>query len=133
ANHLIVQYDHAVARDRAHRELFMAGKAELADKKYVERYTERTGNFVRNWHSAARKRTHTNVRTSGVLVQHCGKPASGVGAVVKRGRHVTAFPCDGWGRRRCDAAPLRRPDVRCAARPRGSAPPPCSVPLRCAQ
>jgi hypothetical protein len=53
---LMVEHAHATSRDRPHRQFLIAGDAELADHKDVQRCTECAGYLIGDRHAAARQR-----------------------------------------------------------------------------
>ena len=56
AHELIVEHAHTAACDCAHRQLLIAGDAELAHEKDVQWRAERSGHFIGDRHAAARQR-----------------------------------------------------------------------------
>ena len=80
---IVTQNLDASRRDRAHRELWMAGDAKLAHQKHVERRAERRGHFKGDRHAAARQGQREDVRSSGVLGQLCRELTSRINAIVK--------------------------------------------------
>ncbi len=61
ANQLVVQDARPAGRNRPHRQLRLAGVAELADEEDVERRAERPRHLARDGHAAARQRQHDDV------------------------------------------------------------------------
>jgi hypothetical protein len=63
---LIIEHTHATRRNRAHRQFLIAGNAELADHKDVQRCTERAGYLIGDRYAATRQRQHEHVRAIGI-------------------------------------------------------------------
>ena len=61
------------SRNGTHGELFVPGDAELADDVHVQRNAQRTGNFPRDRHSAAREGQHNHVFPIAILGQFLGE------------------------------------------------------------
>src|SRR5262249_58562099 len=55
AHDVVVERAHGAGRDGAHRQLLVAGHAQLAHEKHVERRTERAGHLVRHGYPASRQ------------------------------------------------------------------------------
>jgi hypothetical protein len=82
-NHVGIQDDRAITRDRAHRELLMSRHTELAHDKEVHWGVQGSRDRGSDQHTAARKRQHDDVRASCVLVQRGGKPTAGIRSVME--------------------------------------------------
>src|SRR5205814_8667030 len=87
ADDLLVEHAHAAGRHGAHRELLVAGDAQLAHEEYVERRTERTGDFIRDGHAAAREGEHQDLRTMGVGFDLLGEEPARFVAIAKTSEH----------------------------------------------
>ena len=73
----------AAGSDCTHRELHLAGGAQLANDKHIEIGVKPLGHFVCNGNSAARQGQHDHVRTTGKAHQPGGKRTSRFCSVVK--------------------------------------------------
>src|SRR6202171_4539897 len=83
---MIVEHAHAACCNRAHRQLFIAGDAELADDKNIQRCTERAGHFVPDGYAAARRRRHKHVRSIGIGCEFFSEPPARFAAIAKESR-----------------------------------------------
>src|SRR4029453_1516044 len=85
---VFVDQTDSAARYRAHCELLMARKAELADEKDVERRAQGGGDLGADGNAAAGKRQHDHVAATSVPCEIPGEHAPGIGAIVKDGLNV---------------------------------------------
>jgi len=83
AHDVLVQHAHAARGDGAHRQLLVAGNAQLAHEEDVERRAERLGHLGRDGHAAARQREHQHVRSVGVRPELRGEQATRVATIPK--------------------------------------------------
>ena len=90
AHHVIVDHDDAAAGDRAHRDLFVAGDAELADHEDVEGRPESPGDLVGHRDAAARQAEDHDVVAVAEVPEQAPEHPAGVAAVS--GRRAAA----GW-------------------------------------
>jgi hypothetical protein len=63
-DHLAVEHDTAPAGDSSHRQLFVAGYAELTYDEYVQWGAERSCYLERDRNAAARERQHERIASS---------------------------------------------------------------------
>ena len=80
---VVVEHPHAAGRDGAHRQLLVAGHAELAHDEDVERRAERVRHLVRHRHAAARQGQHEHVRAIGVMGELLGELPTRFAAIAK--------------------------------------------------
>ena len=69
AHDVLVEHDDPATGDCAHRQLFMAGDAELANDEHIERSAQGGGDLVRDGHAATRQRQHDDVVATLVMLQ----------------------------------------------------------------
>src|SRR5919198_3341439 len=94
----------AAARDRAHRQLGLLGKPELADDEDVERHLELACDLEGDRDASAREREHDHVLAASVLRQGGRQLASGLGSVAEACLQL----CRAHGQARRDRRARRR-------------------------
>jgi hypothetical protein len=76
--HLVVHHDDVAGGDRAHGQLLVARRAELADEEDVERRAQFPGHLVGDRHAAARQGQHDDVVEAGVVGELPGQEPPGL-------------------------------------------------------
>src|SRR5205085_1265449 len=117
-----VAHDDPAAGDRAHRELFLTGNAELTHQEYVERQAEARSDFERDGHAAARQPDDTPIGAATVPDETAAKHAPGIVAISK-------IPCQNFPPKTTSSAP--RPMNSNPPRPRKFLRAVMGGPLRC--
>jgi hypothetical protein len=72
-DHIVIDDDHAAARDRPHRQLAIARDAKLAYQEHVEWGPQRTRYFECHRNSASRKSEDDHIATVPVALEEAGK------------------------------------------------------------
>ena len=79
---IVVENAYAAGCDCTHRQLAVAGQAELPHQEHIERRFERSCDFVRNRHAAAGQRQHDHVAPPAVVIEPQRQLGSGMAAVL---------------------------------------------------
>ena len=83
-HHLVVDDAHAARRDRAHGQLLLPGRAQLADDEHVQGRVEAPRDLVRHGDSTPRQPEHDQPPPAPVGAEAGDELAAGVGAVAEQ-------------------------------------------------
>jgi len=92
ADDRLVDDPHPARRNRAHRQLFVAGDAQLAHQEDVERRPERPGHLEADGHAPARQRQDDPVPAASQVEEGLGQPPAGVDSISEASDHGLLFP-----------------------------------------
>jgi hypothetical protein len=81
--HVLIEHPDTAAGDGPHRELFVPGKAKLADEEYIERSIQGLGDFEADGNAAARQSQNEDIGTIGIGSQLGGQMATGFNSIAK--------------------------------------------------
>ena len=78
---IVIEYTDSAHGDGAHRQFFLAGHAQLADEKNIQRGAQSLGHFVTDRHASAGKRENDYIRSTLVRCKFFGKLLTGLSPV----------------------------------------------------
>jgi hypothetical protein len=116
----IVQHLDATSSDGSHCEFGVAGDAELANQKDVQREPETPGDLGRNRNTAARQSQDDDVRSACILSQSGGQLFAGIRSILEPHHHHVRRPrSTAYGKRQvaiatpsCSCSNSALPDIR---------------------